>query len=74
MQRAFSELAIANLSDGMSLTMDLDSIPELDLEKLLTAPKFDFAHDIYGIIRHMDRSSYPGTLKDGFWPRCAKQS
>lgn len=54
-----------------SLLMDLDSIPELDFEKLLNAPKFDFAHDICGIIRHMDRSSYPGKLMDCFWPRCA---
>jgi hypothetical protein len=56
-----------------SLLMDLDSVPELDLDKLLHAPKFDFAHDICGIIRHMDRSSYPGKLTNCFWPRCAEQ-
>lgn len=58
----------------MSLIMDLNSIPELDLEKLLAAPEIDFAHDIFGIIRHMDRNRYPGTLTGFFWPRCAKQS
>lgn len=47
-----------------SMLMDLASVPELDLQKLLTAPKFDFAHDICGIRRHMDRSTYPGKLTD----------
>ena len=56
-----------------SLLMDLASVPELDLQKLLDAPAFDFAHDICGIIRHMDRSSYPGKLMNCFWPRCATQ-
>lgn len=56
-----------------SLIMDLESVPELDLIKLLNAPKFDFAHDICGIIRHMDRSNFPGKLTDCFWPRCANQ-
>lgn len=45
-----------------SLLMDLDSVPELDLQKLLDAPRFDFVHD---------RSSYPGKLTDCFWPRFA---
>lgn len=53
-----------------SLLMDLASVPELDLQKLLDAPPFDFTHDICGIIRHMDRSTYPGKLTDCFWPRC----
>lgn len=53
--------------------MDLDSVPELDLEGLLKAKPFDFAHDICGIIRHMDRSSYPGKLTDCFVPRFARQ-
>lgn len=61
------------VSDRMSLMMDLDSVPELDLEKLLAAPAFDFAHDIVGIVHHMDRSTYPGKLTDCFLPRCARQ-
>jgi hypothetical protein len=68
--RAQNELSEA--VDGFSLTMDLSSIP--DLERLLTAPKFDFAHDIFGIIRHMDRSSYPGKLMGFFSPRCGRVS
>lgn len=55
-----------------SMLMDLESVPELDLEKLLAAPKYDFAHDICGIRRHMDRSTFPGKLTDCFWPRCAR--
>lgn len=55
-----------------SFIMDLDSLPELDLEKLLAAPRFDFAHDVCGIVRHMDRTTYPGKLKDCFWPRCCR--
>ena len=62
---------LAKQCNRTSLLMDLDSIPELNLEKLLNAPAFDFTHDICGIIRHMDRSSYPGKLMDCFWPRCA---
>ena len=52
-----------------SLIMDLDSLPNLDLERLLSFPKFDFVHDITGIIRHMDRSVYPGRLMNCFVPR-----
>lgn len=55
-----------------SFVMDLDSIPELDLERLLKAPKFDFAHDCCGIVRHMDRRTYPGKLTNCFWPRCCR--
>lgn len=56
----------------INLMMDLDSLPDLDLQALLEFPPFDFAHDICGIIRHMDRSSYPGKLKDCFSPRCSR--
>lgn len=71
--RAFIE--IPNLRHEVprfSLMMDLDSVKDLDLGLLLEAPKFDFAHDICGIIRHMDRSTYPGKLKDCFVPRCCR--
>lgn len=55
--------------DRISLTMDLESVPDLDLEGLLTASPLDFTHDICGIVRHMDRSSFPGKLTDCFVPR-----
>lgn len=53
-----------------SLLMDLESL-DLDLGRLLAFPPFDFAHDIHGIRRHMDRSEFPGKLTDCFVPRCS---
>ena len=44
----------------------------LDLNKLLNAKAFDFFHDIYGIIKHIDR--HTGELQDCFLPRCARPS
>ncbi len=41
----------------------------LDLQKLLTAPRFDFIHDVFGIRRHIDRST--GKLMNCFSPRCS---
>ncbi len=41
----------------------------LDLDKLLAAPDFDFAHDVFGIRRHLDRTT--GELRDFFLPRCS---
>ncbi len=55
--------------DRISLMMDLDSVPNLDLAGLLEASPLDFTHDICGIYRHMDRSTYPGKLMDCFVPR-----
>lgn len=65
-------MAISPNINRTSLLMDLDSIPDLDMEKLLHAPELDFTHDIHGIMRHMDRSTYPGKLTDCFLPRCIK--
>jgi hypothetical protein len=42
----------------------------LDFEKLFGFPDFDFAHDIYGIMNRVDRTT--GKLTDCFLPRCAK--
>jgi len=41
----------------------------LDLSRLQTADEFNFAHDICGIHRHIDRET--GELQDHFVPRCA---
>lgn len=71
-ERAEKEIKSWKKSDRMSFMMDLCSIPELDLVKLLEFPKFDFAHDVCGIRRHMRRDNYPGTLGDCFVPRCAR--
>lgn len=45
----------------------------LNLQKLLEADDFNFAHDVFGIERHLNRST--GELENCFVPRCAaKQS
>lgn len=48
----------------------------LDLEKLLAADDFNFAHDVFGIYRHLDRdgkSPTGGKLLDLFLPRTARR-
>jgi hypothetical protein len=42
----------------------------LDFDKLLAFPDFDFAHDVFGIRRHINRET--GKIEDCFVPRCAK--
>lgn len=72
-ERAERELDLGPHYERINLMMDLDSLPDLDLQALLAFPALDFAHDIYGIISHMDRSCYPGRLTDCFVPRAAIQ-
>jgi len=57
----------------LELSMDLamchvNSCP-LQLDELLVARDSDFAHDVFGIRRHLDRAG--GRLRDGFTPRFA---
>jgi len=70
-KRAQEELSV---SDPVSLTMDLDATHSngtpLDFEKLLGFDKFNFAHDIFGIMNHIDRNT--GELTRCFLPRCSK--
>lgn len=53
--------------------MDLDAVHSngcpLDLAKLAGFDEFNFAHDVFGIRRHLDRAT--GKLGDCFVPRCA---
>jgi hypothetical protein len=42
----------------------------LDLAKLEGFAEYDFAHDVFGIINHLDRAT--GQLRGHFEPRCAK--
>ena len=73
--RAFEEIDVLNDKGFtcMDVLMDITACHAngcpLDLEKMLAAPKFDFAHDVCGIIGHLDRST--GQLVDCFLPRCA---
>lgn len=41
----------------------------MDLQKLLDADDFNFAHDVLGIRKHLDRET--GKLRDCFLPRFA---
>lgn len=60
----------------IALEMDLAACnangTPLDFEKLLAFDAFNFAHDIGGIRRHLDRDT--GKLKDCFTPRCVRRS
>lgn len=55
-------------------TMDINAVHSngtpLRLEELLEADNFNFNHDVFGIRRHLDRST--GQLGNCFVPRFAK--
>lgn len=57
----------------MDIEMDITAChlngQPLDLDRLLTFEDFDFAHDISGINRHIDRET--GEIQDRFVARCA---
>lgn len=59
--------------DRMSLTMDLTATHAngcaLKLADLLAANRTDFIHDVFGIMRHINRET--GQLGDCFVPRYA---
>lgn len=65
-----------NLEDSeiQDLFMDLSAThcngTPLDFEKLLNFDDFNFAHDIYGIVANINRST--GQLDNCFLPRCSK--
>lgn len=67
-------LAYPDHFDRLTLSMDLTACHangcELDLDKLLGFDPFNFAHDIFGIVKRVDRRS--GHLTDCFSPRCSK--
>lgn len=57
----------------MSLLMDMELAYKhfnLDLDKLLTADDFNFAHDVCGIQRHIDRENLD--FLNHFLPRCSR--
>lgn len=58
--------------DRIDIVMDLEvthATCPLRLEELVEAGDFDFAHDIYGITRHLNRET--GELENCFLPRFA---
>ena len=57
--------------DKLDWAMDIDAVHEsigLDLEKLIGADDFNFAHDVFGIARHLNRETKE--LENHFLPRC----
>ena len=62
--------------DALSCQMDLEATHcngcPLDFDRLLDFDDFSFAHDVFGIERHLDRST--GKLKNHFLPRCAAKT
>lgn len=59
--------------DFMDASMDVTAVHlndcKLDLKKLLGFDDFNFAHDVFGINRHLDRET--GKLMNCFLPRCS---
>jgi len=59
--------------DRSTVLMDITAVHAngcpLKLDELLTAGDGDFAHDVFGIMRHIDR--HTGKLEDLFLPRYA---
>lgn len=66
---AFDEQEIARVDFVLSLQAAHHRTP-LDLEGLLQADEYEFTHDAFGILRHMDLDT--GELADDFLPRFAK--
>lgn len=71
-----AEIIAADLGttiNRMSLTMDLTAChangTPLKLDELFGADRFNFVHDVWGVMRHIDRST--GKLTDRFLPRYA---
>jgi hypothetical protein len=63
----------SSMIDPLTLEMDLTACHAngcpLRLQELLDADNFNFAHDVLGINRHMNRDT--GQLEDCFLPRFA---
>jgi|TARA_R100000995_G_scaffold65538_1_gene34549 hypothetical protein len=58
----------------LTAMMDVQGVHQscpLKLDELLAADDTNFAHDVFGIANHIDRSVYPGKLTDCFRPRFA---
>jgi len=73
-QRAFS--MDMGYEDFQALNMDIAACHlngnPLKLEELLNADDFNFAHDVNGINRHMNRET--GKLTNSFSPRYSKRT
>lgn len=72
--RALARGHDVDYTDMTTILMDITAChvngTPLRLEELLVAPDFDFAHDVFGIRRHIDRKT--GALGGSFLPRYAR--
>lgn len=60
---------IDRMAAHMDISVCIANGCPLKLQEWLDAPDFDFAHDFYGIARHINRKT--GQLEDCFLPRFA---
>ena len=64
------ELFSLSFEQKLDVELDLTNVNcDIDLQRLLDAYDFNFAHDVNGINRHLDHET--GDLKDCFLPRFA---
>lgn len=82
-QKFLTYVKVAQRAEGMgiyngersTLLMDIesaDNVFNLRLEDWLNADDFDFAHDLVGIVKNIDRTKFPATEFNLFVPRFAK--
>lgn len=64
-----SDLNYPRTEAAMDITAVHANDCKLKLRELASAEPFDFAHDVFGIRRHLDRAT--GKLGDSFYPRYA---
>lgn len=58
--------------ERIALLMDIESADKtfnLRLDDLLQADKFNFAHDVYGIVNNINRNTFPSSDFGLFVPR-----
>lgn len=67
-----SGINYGNLTAEMDITACHCNGMPLDLDRLLAADDFNFAHDVFGIARHINRKT--GEIQDFFVPRCARST
>lgn len=70
--KMFSVFSRANKADKQDVEMDLTACHitdcKLDLQKILEADDYNFAHDVVGIRTNLDRDT--GKLLNCFLPKC----
>lgn len=66
---------LAKIGERKDRVMDLMSADkqfDIDWLGLFEADDYQFIHDVDGLHKHVNRSTYPATFEGGFLPRFAK--